>query len=47
MLYEVITEDLPFSPEVLGRLFAQTGSNSMASLEQVGQTLSKDQGLTT
>jgi len=40
-------EDLPFSPEVLGRLFAQTGSNSMASLEQVGQTLSKDQGLTT
>lgn len=40
-------EDLPFSPEVLKQLFVQTGNNSMASLEEVGQTLSKDQGLTT
>ncbi|CCH50479.1 HDOD domain-containing protein [Pseudodesulfovibrio piezophilus] len=40
-------EDLPFSPEVLKQLFVQTGNNSMASLEEVGETLSKDQGLTT
>lgn len=40
-------EDLPFSPEVLKQLFVQTGNNSMASLEDVGGTLSKDQGLTT
>ena len=40
-------EDLPFSPEVLKKLFIQTGNNSMASLEEVGDTLSKDQGLTT
>ncbi|QGY40712.1 HDOD domain-containing protein [Pseudodesulfovibrio cashew] len=40
-------EDLPFSPRLLKRLFIQTGSNSTASLEEVGETLSKDQGLTT
>lgn len=40
-------EDLPFSPEVLKQLFVQTGGGSMASLEEVGETLSKDQGLTT
>ncbi len=40
-------EDLPFSPEVLKKLFVQTGNNSLASLEEVGNTLSKDQGLTT
>jgi len=40
-------EDLPFSPAVLKQLFVQTGANSMASLEDVGETLSKDQGLTT
>lgn len=40
-------EDLPFSPEVLKQLFVQTGDGSMASLEDVGETLSKDQGLTT
>lgn len=40
-------EDLPFSPEMLKRLFEQTGGNSMASLEEVGSTLSRDQGLTT
>lgn len=40
-------EDLPYSPEVLKRLFVQTGNSSIASLEDVGDTLSKDQGLTT
>ncbi len=39
-------EDLPFSPAVLKELFVQTGSSSMSSLEDVGVTLSKDQGLT-
>lgn len=39
-------EDLPFSPAVLKKLFIQTGASSMSSLEEVGQTLSKDQGLT-
>ncbi|MGL1861819.1 MAG: HDOD domain-containing protein [Pseudodesulfovibrio sp.] len=40
-------EDLPFSPEVLKQLFIQTGASSLASLEEVGETLSMDQGLTT
>lgn len=40
-------EDLPFSPDVLRCLFVQTGSGSMASLEDVGETLATDQGLTT
>jgi len=40
-------EDLPFSPQLLNKLFVQTGGGSMASLEDVGETLSKDQGLTT
>lgn len=40
-------EDLPFSPEVLKQLFIQTGDGSMSSLEEVGETLSQDQGLTT
>lgn len=40
-------EDLPFSPEVLKKLFVQTGGGSMSSLEDVGDTLAKDQGLTT
>nr|WP_287413046.1 HDOD domain-containing protein [Pseudodesulfovibrio sp.] len=40
-------EDLPFSPEVLQKLFFQTGNRSVASLEDVGETLSVDQGLTT
>lgn len=42
-----VREDLPFSPEVLKQLFLQTSDGSMASLEDVGETLSKDQGLTT
>jgi len=40
-------DDLPYSPEVLGKLFAQTGASSLASLEDVGKTLGRDQGLTT
>ncbi|QJB54962.1 HDOD domain-containing protein [Pseudodesulfovibrio sp. zrk46] len=40
-------EDLPFSPAVLKELFVQTGVNSMSSLEQVGDTLTHDQGLAT
>lgn len=40
-------DDLPFSPRLLKKLFVQTGSNSNSSLEEVGETLSQDQGLTT
>lgn len=40
-------DELPFSPEVLKQLFVQTSGGSLASLEDVGETLSKDQGLTT
>lgn len=40
-------EDLPFAPEVLKLLFTQTENGSLASLEDVGETLGKDQGLTT
>ncbi|BCS90196.1 HDOD domain-containing protein [Pseudodesulfovibrio sediminis] len=40
-------EDLPFSPEILQQLFVQTSGYSYASLEDVGVTLSRDQGLTT
>jgi len=42
----VMHEDLPFSPEVLKQLFVQTGNGSLASMKEVGDTLSKDQGLT-
>ncbi|SKA74546.1 HDIG domain-containing protein [Paucidesulfovibrio gracilis DSM 16080] len=41
-----IRHDLPFSPGLMHKLFAQTGENSLASLDEVGQTISKDQGLT-
>ena len=41
-----LKEDLPYSLEVLKQLFAQTGDGSMASLEEVGDTLGRDQGLT-
>lgn len=40
-------EDLPFSPRLLKRLFLQTGSSSTSSMEEVGETLSRDQGLAT
>jgi hypothetical protein len=42
----LMREDLPFSPEVLQQLFVQSGNGSLASMEDVGETLSKDQGLT-
>lgn len=42
-----VKEDLPYSPEVLKQLFVQTDSGSMTSLDEIGETLSKDQGLTT
>lgn len=41
-----VVHDLPFSPGLMHKLFAQTGESSMASLEQVAETISKDQGLT-
>jgi putative nucleotidyltransferase with HDIG domain len=40
-------DDLPFSPEVFRKLFVQTGASSLASLEDIGKTMGKDQGLTT
>ena len=41
-----VRHDLPFSPGLMHKLFAQTGENSLASLNQVAETISKDQGLT-
>ncbi|NDV17997.1 HDOD domain-containing protein [Pseudodesulfovibrio sp. JC047] len=40
-------EDLPFSPDVFQKLFVQTARGSIASVEDIGQTLGEDQGLTT
>ncbi|MEF2145207.1 MAG: HDOD domain-containing protein [Desulfovibrionaceae bacterium] len=42
-----LRHDLPFSPGLMHRLFAQTGFDSLASLQDVAETISKDQGLTT
>ncbi|MBN2139714.1 MAG: HDOD domain-containing protein [Desulfovibrionaceae bacterium] len=42
-----IKHDLPFSPVLLQKLFVQTGERSLASLEDIAMTVSKDQGLTT
>ncbi len=42
-----LREDLPFSPALLKELFEQTGSDSVSSLEQIAETMSQDQGLTT
>lgn len=39
-------EDLPFSPTLLQQLHSQTGENSNATMQQIGETLSKDQGVT-
>ncbi|MDD4732515.1 MAG: HDOD domain-containing protein [Desulfovibrio sp.] len=41
-----IRHDLPFSPGLMHKLFAQTGEDSLASLDEVGDTIAKDQGLT-
>jgi len=40
-------EELPFSPDLLKKLFVQTGADSRFSLEEIGETLGQDQGLTT
>jgi putative nucleotidyltransferase with HDIG domain len=37
---------LPYSPGLLAALFAQTGDASLSSLEDIGHTMSQDQGLT-
>lgn len=42
-----IRHDLPYSPELLQKLFAQTGEDSLSSLDDVAGTISNDQGLTT
>jgi len=39
--------ELPFSPRLLQRLFAQTQEGSVTSLEEIANTISPDQGLTT
>lgn len=39
-------DDLPYSPDLLRQLFDMTRENSSASLEQVGDVLGRDQGLT-
>lgn len=38
--------ELPFSPKLLQRLFAQTQEGSIASLGEIANTISPDQGLT-
>jgi len=38
--------ELPFSPILLNKLFIQTGDGSMAPLEDIAETIGKDQGLT-
>lgn len=42
-----LREDLPFSPTLLKKLFEQTGSDSVSSLDEIAETMSQDQGLTT
>lgn len=39
-------DDLPYSPDLLRQLFDMTRDNSVASLEEVGDVLGRDQGLT-
>jgi putative nucleotidyltransferase with HDIG domain len=40
-----IGNDLPYSPELLARLFSQTGAGGLASLAEVAATIEQDQGL--
>ena len=40
-----VKNDLPFSTDVLQTLFFQTQEGSRASLEEIGHTLTRDQGL--
>lgn len=41
-----IRHDLPYSPALLTRLFAQTGEGSLTPLLEIAATIEKDQGLT-
>lgn len=41
-----IGNDLPYSPALLTRLFAQTDNGSLAPLAAIAETIEKDQGLT-
>jgi HD-like signal output (HDOD) protein len=41
-----LKEDLPFSPELFQKLFKQTGESSYASMDEIADTISVDQGLT-
>lgn len=41
-----LKEDLPFSPELFQKLFKQTGESSYASMDDIAETISVDQGLT-
>lgn len=41
-----LKEDLPFSPELFQKLFQQTGQDSTASMDDIAETISFDQGLT-
>ncbi|MGE4552166.1 MAG: HDOD domain-containing protein [Desulfovibrionaceae bacterium] len=41
-----VRNDLPFSPALLQTLFAQTGMDSVSSMEEVAETIAHDQGLT-
>lgn len=40
-----IKNDLPFSPSLLQKLFYMTGQDSMSPLEEIGEFMSRDQGL--
>jgi len=40
-----IKQDLPYSPSLLQDLFCMTGENAASSLERIGQTIHRDQGL--
>ena len=42
-----LPQDLPYSPALLRDLFTMAGEKSLASLEAVGEAVSRDQGLTT
>jgi putative nucleotidyltransferase with HDIG domain len=41
-----LSANLPYSPALLGTLFAQTGDNSLAPLSDIAATIAQDQGLT-
>ncbi len=42
-----IKNDLPFSPSLLQKLFVMTGRDSLSPLEEIGEIMSRDQGLST